>query len=119
MPACCEEAPKSETKYSFMKITKDTFPKYKPHSLIASLPPHLKDPANYKKIQRALLETLSTGHSHSEMEGWAKCLTCMNAVLAQKELMKRLGFKSPAQYMAWQKIHEVITTRVRGLKYND
>ena len=78
-----------------------------------SLPAYLKDPANYEKIQRALLETLASGHSHSEVIGWHKCRGCQKRVQDHREMMRKLGFISPAQYLAWKKTMEVIITKRR------
>jgi len=102
------------------KITKDTFPQYKPHSLVADMPEHLKDYRNYNKIQKALLETLASSHSHSEVEDWAKCVKCQEKVTNHKLMMKKLGFTGPAQYKAWQKIHQTIqdSDKTKMDKYN-
>jgi len=97
-----------------MKDKIELKPKVNP--LIADMPKHLKDPANYKKIQKALLEAGATKHSHPEMIDWAGCKICQTAQWNRKEMMKKLGFKSGAQYMAWQKVHETIIKRVPLLK---
>ena len=81
--------------------------------LTKGLPAHLKDPANYDKIQRALLETLASTHSHSEMMQWAGCKSCMEKVREHKLLMKSLGFKTPAMYYEWKKTMEIM---IRGLR---
>lgn len=96
-----------------MEITKDTFPKYTPDPLFADLPVALKDPANYRKVQKLLLEELASHCSHSDMEGWAKCLTCQTNKLNREEAMRRFGFKSMAQYMAWKKVHETMASSRR------
>lgn len=91
----------------------------KVHPLIASLPERLKDPANYKKIQKALLDVGATRHSHSEMLDWAGCKPCQTKQWARKELMQQLGFKSGAQYYAWCRVHEEIKRRMPlGKFYN-
>lgn len=84
------------------KITKDTFPRYKPQA--NDFPAHLKDPKNYNAIQKALLETLAGGHTHSELVGWANCVTCQNKLANHGLMMRKLGFKSSAHYMSWKKI---------------
>lgn len=90
------------------------FPKFKPgelHPLLKDIPPRLKDPANYEKIQKALLETIA-GHSHSELFQFANCVTCTNKMLERRLLLKRLGFKNPAQYMAWKKVMDTMTKTI-------
>lgn len=94
------------------KITKNSFPKAnKPHPLIASLPKHLKDPANYDKIELALINSLATTHSHSDVLAWFNCKKCQSKIFEHRELMKKLGFQSPAQYLLWKKIHTEIKNR--------
>lgn len=85
--------------------------KPKVNPIIASLPEHLKNPANYQKIQKAILETFISTCGHSDMMEWAKCKICTAKMLDRRHLLKKLGFKHPAQYMAWKKIHETIATR--------
>lgn len=91
------------------KITAKTFPRYKGHPILKDLPVSLKDPANYDKIRRAILDTLATGHSHSELYQYVNCKLCSSKMIERRMLLKRLGFKSPAQYMAWQAVHHAIT----------
>lgn len=78
------------------------------HPLLASLPDFLKDPANYEKIQMAVYKTFRTKHSHGDILEWSKCSECSGKMLKRRHLLKSLGFKHPAQYMAWQKVHTEI-----------
>lgn len=84
------------------------FTKSRVHPLVASMPPHLKDPANYKKIQKALLEAGATTHSHGEVLEWASCFKCQKAQNNRLLMMKSLGFTSKAMYMTWRRIHNEI-----------
>lgn len=79
-----------------------------PHPLVQAMPAHLKDPANYKKIQKALLEAGSTPHSHGEVLEWASCIKCQKAQNNRLLMMKAMGFTSKAMYMTFRKIHEEI-----------
>lgn len=99
-------------------ITKDTFPKHKPHPLVASMPLHLKDHANYQKVQKAIIQAGATKHSHGEMVDWAGCKVCQQKQADRLMMMKKLGFKNAAQYMAWKQIHEEIIKRMPLQKYN-
>lgn len=91
-----------------------TLPKYTPNRFLKDLPEHLKDPKNFEKIQKALLETIrSCTKSHSEPADIPKCPKCTDGMLERRLLMKRLGFKSSAQYMAWRKVHTIIDRRVK------
>lgn len=95
------------------EVTKDTFPKAteKVH-VLAGLPEYLKDPANYRKVKKALYETLATTHSHSDILEWGTCVKCQIKLKDHADMVHKLGFKSPAQYLAWQKVHETLEKRV-------
>lgn len=84
-----------------------------PHPLLASLPTHLKDPANYEKIQKFIIETLASKHSHSDIMEWAGCGSCQRRFAERGNAIKKLGFKSPAQYALWKRVHEMIRTTKR------
>lgn len=99
-------------------MTQNKYPKYTPNPLIADLPDYLKDPANYEKIQRQLLDALASTHSHSDMEEWSACLDCQKRMMEHANLMRKLGFKKPGQYLAWKKVHETIAGRISLPKYN-
>lgn len=94
---------------------------FKPHihPLVASLPDHLKDHANYDKVRRVILEALAGKCSHAEMMDWAGCTKCQQRFKERRWVLKSLGFKNPAQYMIWQKIHTEIKQRVHYAKYNE
>jgi len=94
------------------EITPETFPKEDKVSVLAGLPLYLKDRANYPKIQKALLETLASTHSHSDIIEWAGCVPCQKKMHDHAEMVRKLGFLSPAQYFAWKKIHQEIERRV-------
>lgn len=93
------------------EIKPETFKKPLPKSITASLPAYLKDPANYYKIQKAILEAGATRHSHGEIGEWAKCKQCQQKEWNRKEMMLKLGFKSGAQYLQWKKIMNKIDER--------
>jgi len=88
--------------------------KFKPklNPLVASLPEHLKNPANFEKYNQMILNTFISTCNHTDIHEWAMCEKCTNKMLDRRKLLKKLGFKNPAQYMAWKKIHEEIKTRM-------
>lgn len=81
--------------------------------VLAGLPQYLKDPEVYPKIQKALLETIATTHSHSDLLEWGGCVPCQIKMHNHGEMMRKLGFQSPQQYRAWCKVHEKIEKRVK------
>ena len=96
----------------------ERFTQYVPNPLTADLPAYLKDPANYDKVRKALLDELATTHSHSDMLDWFKCTSCQIKAKNHVDMMRKFGFKNAAQYMAWQKIHTQIKGRQILPKYN-
>lgn len=106
-----------------VEIPKDLTPNL-PHStttaVLASIPAHLKDHANYKKIKKAIIQAGATKHSHGEISEWAKCFVCQRKQSDRLLMMKSLGFQSKAHYMVWERIHEQLDSlkRDRLPKYN-
>ena len=94
--------------------------KPKLHPIVASLPKHLKDPANFEKIQKLVIKSLQGKCSHAEVVEWAQCGDCQARFQQRRGLLKKLGFKNSAQYMAWKKIHTTISEmqKVKLPKYN-
>ena len=82
------------------------------------LPEYLKDPKNYMKVQRAILDTLAGKCSHGEVIEWAACPKCQRRFAERSQIIRKLGFRSMSQYMAWQKTHQEIKTRMPLDKYN-
>jgi hypothetical protein len=89
-------------------------------AVLASIAPHLKDHANYKKIYKAIAEAGRSPHSHGEMELWARCVKCQRAANERLLTMKALGFTSKAMYLTWLKIHQQMDSVLREPlpKYN-
>lgn len=103
-------------------ITESTFPKqFTPSPLLQGMPAHLKDPKNYKKIKKAIYDAFagSCTSGHGEIMDWAACPTCQRRFHERIEVMHKLGFSSPQQYLMWDKIHTVIKERVPLPKYDD
>lgn len=97
---------------------KDIILKPKLNPLMASLPDYLKDPANYEKVQKTVIQALQGKHSHGEVVEWAGCAECQRRFRERRHVLKSLGFKNPAQYKAWTLIHKTIKERVPLPKYN-
>jgi hypothetical protein len=84
------------------------FPKYTPNPLLRGLPQYLKDPKNYKKIQKTTINALAGTHSHGEIMEWAECFVCQKRFAERSGVMKKLGFQSPAQYLEWSKVMRIM-----------
>ena len=80
--------------------------KSKLHPLLEMLPLHLKDPKNYFRIKKEILDTVLTNCGHDSITKMAECKKCSENMMKRRLLLKRLGFKNPQQYHMWQKIHD-------------
>lgn len=90
------------------KLTKDELNKGKPNPLFKGMPERLKDPKNYKKVEKELAKLLETKHDHKQPSAWMKCEECQTQFEAKRKKRKQLGFKSAAQYLEWKKIMNII-----------
>lgn len=96
----------------------EEFKKPKPH-VLDGLPAYLQDPKNYKKVSLAIYDSMKGAcTTHSEVVEAAACAKCQRAFLNRGEMMRKLGFQSPAQYLAWKKTHEFMRTEMRLPYYN-
>jgi len=93
-----------------MDKPKITF-KPKTNPLLDSLPKRLKDPANYQDIKKQIWESVQTTCLHNEVWEMAQCPKCTEKMLERRRLLKKLGFKNPAQYREWDKVHTEIIRR--------
>lgn len=82
--------------------------KSKLHPLLEMLPLYLKEPKNYLSIRKAIYETMATTCAHDSIAKMAECKKCSRNMMERRLLLKKLGFKNPQQYQAWQKIMEEI-----------
>ncbi len=79
-------------------------------ALLATIPPHLKDPKNFARIYTAIANAGRTKHSHGEVTEWAACYVCQRKANERLLMMKTLGFSSKAMYLTWLKINQHIAT---------
>jgi len=93
-------------------------PKKLPVNVLDGLPEYLKDPANYTKIRKFLFEILASRCDHSDILEWYACKKCVERIHKHGEAVRKLGFKSPAQYMQWRRVHEIMEKRDPLEKYN-
>ena len=93
--------------------------KPKTNPLLADLPEHLKNPANFEKIQKAILDTFKSTCDHSDILEWGNCPKCTEKMLERRLLLRKLGFKRPSQYFLWRKTHEEIKKRFPLVKWDE
>lgn len=84
-------------------------PKFTPNPLIAGMPEHLKEPANFHRISTAIAQTMQRcKKNHESIADMATCATCSDGMKERRLLLKKLGFKNPAQLRKWYEIHNKI-----------
>ena len=76
----------------------------KPSPIFRGMPAWLKDPKNYDKVQEIIIESFAGKHSHGEVVEWAACPDCQRRFMNRADTLQKLGFTSPAQYMAWKQV---------------
>lgn len=72
------------------------------------LPEHLKDTRNYFKVKKMIMETILTKCGHDSIAKMAECKKCSENMVKRRLMLKKLGFKNPQQYHAWDKVHTQI-----------
>ena len=75
-------------------------------SVFAGMPKYLKEPKNYERIIKTLYEAGNSRCSHSDMFEYSQCKKCQPARINRVAVMRKLGFKDGAQYLAWRRVHE-------------
>lgn len=105
-------------------MSKQQFPKFRRNPIFAGLPDYVKDPKNYNKIQKALLDTIACSKTHSDPSKMFDCLTCQRNTQERRALMAKMGFKNVGQYYAWKKVmHYMLNpNQIKKMplpKYND
>lgn len=89
------------------------------HPLLEMLPEHLKDTRNYFKIKEEIYKTIATNCGHDSIAKMAECEKCSANMMKRRLLLKKLGFKNPPQYHAWQKIHDEIIRLYPEMGFDD
>lgn len=93
------------------KLDLSQVPKLKPNPLFKGLSSDLKDPKNYKKVEKKLQAILKTDHTHKSATSYAKCKACNLKREERQKVMKEIGFKSLPQYLEWKKIMVIIINK--------
>lgn len=123
LQACDKETEEGEEKHRTMSDETPVIPELpkelKP-DIFMGLPHYLKDPKTYKKIRKFLFDILASRCGHSDPLEWNACKKCLARIHEHAEAVEKLGFKSPAQYYQWRRVHETMEKMERDPlpKYN-
>jgi len=93
------------------KLDLKNVPSLKPNPLFKELPESLKDPKNFKKIEKKLVAVLKTDHAHKTIKEFTTCAWCQDLVQKRQALMKEIGFKDYGQYIMWKKVMTIISKK--------
>lgn len=80
----------------------------KPNPIFKGMSEYLKDPANFEKVEKKLIEILKSDHTHKTASSYVKCKECNLKRIERQNKMKQEGFKNIKQYLEWKKIHTII-----------
>lgn len=90
-----------------MKLNLKEVPELKPNPIFKGLSDDLKDPKNFKKVEKKL-DVLKSNHKHKTIKSYAGCIECKNKFEERKRIMQEIGFNSIGQYVEWKKIMRII-----------
>ncbi len=82
--------------------------KLKPNPIFKGLIPRLKDPKNFVKIEKELVDILKSDHKHKTVKTYVACVECQNKLQLKQQRMKTMGFTSYGQYIEWRKVMTII-----------
>lgn len=85
-----------------------------PNPLLSGLPAYLKNPKNYEKVYKAIYNAGVSSCDHSEVLEWAGCSKCQARQRDRLLMMRKLGFTSGKQYLAWDRVHQQIRSNLKA-----
>lgn len=78
--------------------------KAKENPVFEGLSEELKDPDNFQKIEKKIVNTMVSDHKHANIKQFINCKRCQDKVRKKAETIKKSGFKDFTQYQNWKKI---------------
>lgn len=78
--------------------------KAKVNPIFEGLSDELKDPKNFLTIERKIVNTMKSDHTHTNLKAFMKCKRCQAKVKKKTEMILELGFKDFIQYQNWKKV---------------
>jgi len=101
-----------------MKKIHKQIAKAKENPVFEGLPDEVKDPKNFKEIEKKLANTMVSDHKHATIKAFIKCKRCQIKVKKKADMIKELGFKDFAQYQDWKKIISIIINKQNLILYD-
>ena len=99
------------------KLTTEQINKAKPNPVFKGLPDELKDPKNFKKIEKKLANVMVSDHKHRLISAFHKCKRCQDKFKKKREAILALGFNSINQYQHWQKVMRILIDKPKLVLY--
>lgn len=99
------------------KLTEKEIGQAKVNPVFKGLSNELKDPKNFKKIEKKLANVMVSDHKHRKISAFNKCKRCQAKFHKKREMIKSLGFESIYQYQNWKKVMDIIINKEEIVLY--
>lgn len=86
------------------KFTLKQIGKAKVNPIFKGLQDNLKDPKNFKKIEKKLANVMMSDHKHKQISTFIKCKRCQAKLEKKRRAIRELGFKDFEQYQNWKRV---------------
>ena len=104
-------------RYFMNKFTQEQIGKAKVNPIFKGLSDELKDPKNFKKVEKKIANVMVSDHKHSTIKAFTNCIRCQNKLTKKRETIYKLGFKDINQYQNWKKIMGYIINKKELVLY--
>jgi hypothetical protein len=94
-----------------MKLSQEDIGKAKLDPIFDGLDDKLKDPKEFKKIERKLFSVVQTDHEHKYIVTYMKCKSCQEKLNKKRKLLKLYGFASYEQYLSYKRVMDIIVNQ--------
>lgn len=85
--------------------------KLKPNPIFKGLSPRLKNPDNFVKIEKELIDCLKSDHKHRIIKAYVSCAWCQKKLQLKQQRMLAMGFKDYGQYVEWRRVMQIIRSK--------
>lgn len=93
------------------KIKSSELGKLKEHPVFKDFPDELKDPKQYKAIEKKLASIMVSDHKHTSPKTFMACKRCKAKYDTRHKALLEYGFKDYHQYLLWRKIMIIINDK--------
>jgi hypothetical protein len=91
--------------------TQQKIAKAKVNPIFEGLSDDLKDPKQFKSIEKKIANIMLSDHKHRKVAVFMNCKRCQVKLEKKRALIRDLGFRDVQQYQGWKKIMGIITNK--------